>query len=123
MAIDYQTPKGQIRLLISDVDETNLLLTDEQLDGYLSLNPNVYRASAMALRTIAASEVLVSKVLRMQNGTTTDGAKVSAELRTLADELDAIANAADRAVQPESVFEFIPLYETPAEAAEQGIIW
>lgn len=123
MPIDYQSPKGQIRLLISDVDETNLLLTDEQLDGYLALNPNVYRASAMALRTIAASEVLVSKVLRMQNGTTTDGAKVSAELRTLADELDAIANAADRAVQDESFFEFVPLYEGHAEAAERGIVW
>lgn len=124
-AIDYTLPAGQIRLLISDVDldPTRRLFTDAQLTGFMAVSAdNIFRAAALAVRTIATSEVLISKVVRMQNGTTTDGAKVAAELRALADELDARANADERAAAA-SVFEFVPLYESHAEAAERGIVF
>ncbi|MGC0237282.1 hypothetical protein [Arthrobacter sp. SD76] len=109
-AIDYTTPAGQVRLYITDTDDTpaNRLFTDEQLTVFLNRNgDNVYRAAAQALRVIAASEVLVSKVIRTQAGTSTDGAKVSAELRALAAEYDAQANADDSAAV-EGFFDVVP---------------
>jgi hypothetical protein len=116
--IEYTTPVGKVRLLISDVNEADLLLSDEQLTALLSLSSdNIYRAASKALRIIATSEVLVSKVIRMQNGTSTDGAKVSAELRALADELDSEARRLDLLVD-DSFFEIVPNEDPHAEAAE-----
>lgn len=74
---------GQVRLLVSDVDEDNLLFTDAQITGFLSIEDGVKRAAAAALEVIARSEVLVSKVIKTQD-LTTDGAKVAAELRASA---------------------------------------
>lgn len=119
--VDYDTPTGQVRLLISDVstDLTLRLFTEKQLATFLTLKAeNIYRAAALALRTVATSELLVLKVLRMQNGTTTDGAKVSAELRALADTYEADADRADAAAAG-GHFEIIPLYDNGAEAAER----
>lgn len=95
------TPEAQVRLLIAD-NGAEQLFTDEQLSTFLALTEgSVYRASAHALRAIAVSEVLISKVIRTQD-LSTDGAKVSAELRALASEFEAKANDA------ESFFEIIP---------------
>lgn len=97
--IDYSTLAGQVRLYITDTDDTpaDRLFSDDQLTVFLNRNgDNVYRAAAQALRVIAASEVLTSKVIRTQDRAT-DGAKVSAELRALADQYDAQANADDAA--------------------------
>lgn len=108
--IDYGTPAGQVRLYITDTDDTpaNRLFTDAQLTVFLNRNAdNVYRAAAQALRVIAASEVLVGKVIRTQAGTSTDGAKVSAELRALAAEYDNQANA-DDAAAVEGFFDVVP---------------
>ena len=119
--IDYTTLAGQVRLYITDTDDTpaNRLFTDAQLTVFLNRNgDNVYRASAQALRVIAASEVMVSKVIRTQAGTSTDGAKVSAELRALADSYDAQANADDSAAV-EGFFDVIPFAGgTKPEGAE-----
>ncbi|MET9339272.1 hypothetical protein [Nonomuraea sp. NPDC003804] len=84
MAIDYTTDAGKVRLLVSDVDEANLLLTDEQIAALLTLEGgSVKLAAAQALDTIASSEALVSKVITTQD-LSTDGAKVAAELRARA---------------------------------------
>lgn len=84
MAIDYNTPLGKVRVLIADVDEDNLLLSNEQITAYLSIeHGRVKRAAAQALDAIATSEVLVSKVIRTLD-VQTDGAKVAAELRARA---------------------------------------
>lgn len=80
MAIDYTTTAGQVRLLISDVDEANPVLTDPQIDAFLTLeDDNVFRAAALALEAIATSEVLVLKVIRTLD-VSTDGAKVADQL-------------------------------------------
>jgi hypothetical protein len=108
--IDYGTLAGQVRLYITDTDDTpaNRLFTDAQLTVFLnSKGDNVFRAAAQALRVIAASEVMVGKVIRTQAGTSTDGAKVSAELRALAAEYDAQANADDSAAV-DGFFDVIP---------------
>lgn len=119
-AIDYTTAAGQVRLLITDTaaDPVDWLFTEDQLSAFLNMNgDDVYRASAQALRVIAASEVLVGKVIRTQAGTSTDGAKVSAELRALAADYDTRA-ALEAAAEEGSVFDIIaPGYPKP-EGAE-----
>ena len=77
---------NRVRLLIADTG-TDRVLDDMQLDTYLELNgQNVRLAAAEALESIAVSELLVSKVIRTQD-LATDGAKVAAELRALAQRL------------------------------------
>ncbi len=99
MPIDYSTPVGQVRLLISDVDEDNPVLTDLMIDGYLGMHTGsgsaVRRAAADALDAIATSEALVSKVIRTADGRTTDGARVADALRKQAATLRARADADD----------------------------
>ncbi len=98
MPIDYSTPRGQVRLLISDVDETRLVLDDEMINGYLAMHAGsataVRRAAADALDAIATSQTLVSKVIRTQD-LTTDGPKVADALRKQAQALRAQADDAD----------------------------
>jgi Arc/MetJ family transcription regulator len=88
MAIDYTTPDGQVRLLISDVEEGDgQIFDDDQITGFLATNgDHVKRAAATALITIATSEVLISKVIKSQD-LTTDGAKVADALRKNAEQL------------------------------------
>lgn len=84
MAIDFDSPAGQVRLLIADVDENNQLLPDNVIAGYLTMNgQDVRLAAADALDAIATSETLVSKKIRTQD-LATDGPAVAAELRAQA---------------------------------------
>lgn len=119
MPIDYTTPTGQVRLLIADVDETALLLADDQVRGLLAMHgvpadaadapvAAVRRAAADALDTIASSEALVSKKIRSQD-LNTDGPAVAAALRAHAAQLRALADTADDdVVDPVTVLEFAP---------------
>lgn len=106
MAIIFTEAAGQVRLLISDVDESNFVLSDEMVAGYLSgygvlsngpTTPRapILRAAADALDAIATSEALVSKVIQTVDGLQTDGAKVANSLRTRADTLRRQADAED----------------------------
>jgi hypothetical protein len=81
--VDPTTDIGKVRLLCSDVDEDNLLFTDAQITAFLEMEDGLKRAAAQALEVIASSEVLISKVIRTQD-LSTDGSRVSAELRALA---------------------------------------
>ncbi|MGN7250055.1 hypothetical protein [Arthrobacter sp. SAFR-014] len=120
--IDYTSPLGQIRLLITDVSDVpaERLFTDAQLNVFYQLRgENVNRAAARALTVIAASEVLVGKVIRNQAGQSTDGAKVSAELRALAATYEAEADGADAAASG-GFFEVVPLY---GSAKPEGAEW
>lgn len=119
-AIDYTLPLGQVRLLITDVaaDPADRIFTDPQLDAFYTLcGENVNRTAAKALLVIAASEVLVSKKIRTQD-LSTDGPAVSAELRALAAQLTAEADAADAAAEG-GFFEVVPLgYPSRCEGEE-----
>lgn len=93
--LDYATDRGKVRLLITDVDSTQPLFDDDQVDAFLGLEgDNVPRAAALALDTIASNESLVQKMTRLQdiqtNGPTVaaDLRKHAAALRERADELD-----------------------------------
>lgn len=91
MATDVDT----VRLLIGDVDLSNRLFTDDQVQGFLDVEGgSVKRAAAQALDTMASSEVLVSKVIKSQD-LSTDGAKVADALRRHAAVLRTQADVAD----------------------------
>ncbi|MDJ0321834.1 hypothetical protein [Pseudarthrobacter sp. PS3-L1] len=104
MAIDYTTPLGQVRLLIAEASETGgQVLSDEQVMAFLTLRgDNVYRAAAAALRSIAVSEALTSKVISAQD-VSVDGAKLATELRALAKTYDDQA-AADHLLEDNGSF-------------------
>lgn len=118
--IDYASPAGMVRLNITDTADapTDRLFTDEQLTAFLTqAGENINRASAKALLVIAASEVLLGKKIRTQD-LSTDGPAVSAELRALAAQLIAEADAADAAADG-GFFDVVPLgYEGRCEGEE-----
>lgn len=88
--IDYQTPVGQVRLLIPDTErledprdlrrEPEFILSDGQIEGFLAIaDGNVKRAAAYAINAIAVSEGLILKVLKTDDKQT-DGAKLAEAL-------------------------------------------
>ena len=87
------TVETLLRLNLADpAGDTELLSRNDLTALYAAAGGSVERTVASALRTIAASEVLVSKKIRSQD-LQTDGPAVSAELRALAREWDAKADA------------------------------
>lgn len=113
-----------VRSLTADLDPVKPLLTDPQLWGFLTLyTGNPKRAAARALRTVAASEVLVGKKITTQD-LTTDAPAVSAELRALAAELwaEAEADAAAEAESDES-FMFVPNHGHLGVEGEEARYW
>ncbi len=101
---DLDVDAGKVRLLLNDTSNP-FVFTDDEIDAFLALEDgNIKRAAAQAIDTNADNEALASKVLRTEQGLTTDGAKVAdtlrkraAELRRQADEADATAAAEDEA--------------------------
>lgn len=102
---DYSTVIGQIRLLIPDVDQlgdpanssatASYIFDDSQIQAFASLySNNVKRAAAQAKLVLATSEALISKVIRTDD-LQTDGAKLGAELRAQAVELNRQADQDD----------------------------
>jgi hypothetical protein len=94
---DYATAIGQVRLLIPDTEQldnpatstvdASYIFDDHQIQAFLSLYASsVKRAAAQAKLVLATSETLISKVIRTDD-LQTDGAKLGAELRAQAKEL------------------------------------
>lgn len=94
---NYSTAIGQVRLLIPDVEQLDNLanpsaadayiFNDSQIQAFLSMNKdNVKRAAAQAKLALATSEALINKVIKSYDFST-DGAKLGAELRAQADQL------------------------------------
>ena len=98
MAFTYDptTDLGKVRLLCTDSVAANEIFSDDEITAFLMLeSDNVRRSAALALETIASSEVLVQKRIRLLE-LTTDGPAESAELlkraamlRTQADDVEA----------------------------------
>ena len=106
---NYATSIGQVRVLIGDTDAIALVppvvgqgeyswYSDDELAGLLSVfGGSVRRASAQAIRTVAASQALLLKKWSADD-LSVDGARVAQVLRELADSLDAQADAEDAAL-------------------------
>ena len=85
---DLSTEAGKVRLLITDTDLENEIFSDSEINTFLSLTAvdgsnDVNLASAIALETIAASEALVQKKIKLLD-LTTDGPAVADSLRKAA---------------------------------------
>lgn len=92
---DVSTGAGKVRLMATDTDTSNQLFTDAEIDAFLTLeSSNLKKAAALALETIASQEALILKVLKTAD-VTTDGAKLSAELRARAKGLRESADSDD----------------------------
>ena len=92
---DVTTDRGKVRLLITDTDAANEIFNDNEIDAFLTMmSGSVFRAAAVALYQIAASEVLLLKVIKLLE-LTTDGAKTADSLRALADSYQEKADLAE----------------------------
>lgn len=88
MPIDFTTDIGKVRLLISDVDESNLTFADDEIQAFLDLeSEDVRLAGAQALETLASNEALVFKKIRALRLLESDGPAVAASLMARAAEL------------------------------------
>jgi len=80
---DPSTDSGKVRLLISDTQDTNHIFEDTEIAAFLEVNDDPRLAAAMALESIAVSEVLLLKVITTQN-LSTHGEKMGRILLELA---------------------------------------
>jgi hypothetical protein len=88
---DLSTDLAKVRRLINDVDSTNPIFTDEEVNGFLTIEAaagvnSPKRGAALALQTMAANELYVQKVMKLMD-ITTNGAVVATAMRTLAADL------------------------------------
>lgn len=115
---DYATAVGQVRLLIPDTEQlenpadaeaaAQYLFSDPQIQAFLSLySNNVKRAAAQAKLVLATSEALINKVIRTADYTT-DGAKLGAELRAQAKQLQDEADKDDLVDSYDDSFIVVP---------------
>lgn len=115
---DYSTAVGQVRLLIPDTEQLDnltdsdavpeYLFNDAQIQALLVLYSNsVKRAAAQAKLVLATSEALINKVIRTADYTT-DGAKLGAELRAQAKQLQEEADKDDLVDSYDDSFIVVP---------------
>ena len=118
MAIDYTTPVGQVRLLATDLTEP-FIFPDEAITAFLSLTSgNVKRAAALALLAIASDEVLIGKVIRVDD-LQVSSHLVAEQLRKAADDLNGQADADDaRSLNDE----FQIIYDTDFSFVPEGVM-
>jgi len=88
---DVNADRGKVRLLITDVDKNNPIFQDDEIDAFLAMTQvngenDIRLAAAQALDTIASSEALVQKRIKLLD-LSTDGPAVAKELRERAKEL------------------------------------
>jgi hypothetical protein len=115
---DYATAIGQVRLLIPDTEQlvdladseqhSEYIFSDAQVQAFLTLySNNVKRAAAQAKLVLATSESLINKVIRTADYTT-DGAKLGAELRAQAKQLQEEADKDDLVDSYDDSFIVVP---------------
>jgi len=81
---DLTTPVGKVRLNIPDTSAADAVFSDEEIQAFLDQEMgNVFFAAADACDVLATNQVYIQKVQTV-NGTSTNGAAVSAELRARA---------------------------------------
>jgi hypothetical protein len=129
---DYATVIGQIRLLIPDTEQLENLadpsasaayvFSDAQIQAFATLYANnVKRAAAQAKLVLATSEALISKVIKTDD-LQTDGAKLGAELRAQAKQLQQEADK-DEADDSYEAFEVVDYNNTKVIAQHRGITY
>lgn len=83
---DPDTSAGRVRLLIADTNvanEATRLFSDAEIEAFLDLEGSIYLAAALALESLASSEVMIQKRIKLLE-LTTDGPAQAKELRAIA---------------------------------------
>lgn len=122
MAFNYvlSTDRGKVRLMIPDRVTPNHIFEDDEIDVFLSIEgSNIKRATAMALETIAADQVLVLKVITLMD-LRTDGAAVGRELLKRAADLRKQADF-DESAEDGGAFDIAEMVVDPFTERER--IW
>ncbi|MBN1320154.1 MAG: hypothetical protein JXA87_04845 [Thermoleophilia bacterium] len=76
---DLATDVGKVRLLVPDTSATSYVFEDDEITAFLALETDVRRAAALALETIASSQALTLKVIKILD-LQTDGARTAEAL-------------------------------------------
>jgi hypothetical protein len=97
--------RDRIRLLITDTNAEKQIFNNEEIDEFLAMNgDDVRMAAAEALETIATSEALTLKVIKLLD-LSTDGAKLMDTLMKRAEKLR------EQAESNEEDFDVVPLFQ------------
>lgn len=85
---DYNTPIGQVRLLLSDLDPTNPIFPDDnQINTFLLLeDQSVKLSAALGLETIAGNRALTLQVVQLLD-LKTDGRSTAQALLAVAKQM------------------------------------
>jgi hypothetical protein len=84
---DLSTDIGKVRLRIPDTDIANQIFSDAEITEFLTANGgNVLIAAGRAVYSLASNQAYILKRVT-NNGNSTDGPAVAAELRAYAREL------------------------------------
>jgi hypothetical protein len=118
---DVTTDRGKVRLLCTDVLESNAIFQDAEIDAFLSMNTTVRLAAAAALEVIASNEVLVLKKI-INLDLETDGPAVARELREQAKQLRAQENAIGAFDFAEQIHDDFTLREYYDKQAQRELI-
>ena len=107
MAFTYSTTlaadRDRLRFLIADIDSSNITYQDAELDGVLSMDSNVFRAAAIALRARASS--FIEKAIQYSIGADVRGA-LSVDRREIIKNFNLlIASYEARAETPDEAFD------------------
>lgn len=107
------TDLAKVRTIIFDTDSSDALLTDEQINYFLTVNSNVFAAAALAARTIQAqfarqADISIESVAKKFS-------QKSAQYAKLADNLDKQATQEDL-VSPSNLG--VSIEETDEQRAE-----
>lgn len=81
--------KDRVRLLLRDTDTSSCLFRDEEIFAFLEMESNLYRAAALAARSLSAQNAGKMDI-RVGNKSVSGGA-VATRYAALADQLEAMA--------------------------------
>ena len=107
MAFTYSTTlaadRDRLRFLIADIDSSNITYQDAELDGVLSMDSNVFRAAAIALRARASS--FIEKAIQYSIGADVRGA-LSVDRREIIKNFNLLITSYEaRAETPDEAFD------------------
>ena len=107
MAFTYSTTlsldRDKLRFLIADSDSSNIIYQDAELDGVLSMDSNIFRAAAIALRARASS--FIEKAIQYSIGADIRGA-LSVDRREIIKNFNLLITSYEaRAETPDEAFD------------------